>query len=414
VIVNAEPFREFESRPARVVIAGGGVAGLEAVLALRALAEERVSIDVVAPQRKFTYRPLSVLEPFGGETPRFDLAEILADAGARHHLDAVDDVDAAEGRVRTRGGEDLRYDAFVIATGTRAHEAIPGALTFGADVRGESFGVLVDEIRRERVSKVVFALPGGTAWSLPLYELALNAASELEAAGATNVSLTLVTPEDRPLGIFGQRASDAVAELLEERNVALMTRVYPLEVDDAGLKTLPDGYVPADRVLALPRLEGLPVPGVPCDNSGFIPTDVYGLVEGTFDVYAAGDVTTFPVKQGGIAAEQADAVATTIAARAGAPVEPRPFRPVLRGMMLTGDEDGPSYFSAVLTHDPAITSEPAREPLWWPPAKLFGRYLSPYLARRGAPPAARPPSLGAGADTASVAFEVRLDHESGS
>jgi hypothetical protein len=67
----------------------------------------------------------------------------------------------------------------VIATGTKPREAIPGALTFGADVRGESFRVLVDEIRRETVHKVVFALPGGTAWSLPIaFEVRLEAHSK--------------------------------------------------------------------------------------------------------------------------------------------------------------------------------------------------------------------------------------------
>jgi len=40
----------------RVVIAGGGVAALEATLALRALAEERVAIHLVTPEREFTYQ----------------------------------------------------------------------------------------------------------------------------------------------------------------------------------------------------------------------------------------------------------------------------------------------------------------------------------------------------------------------
>ena len=408
-MVNVQPISKFGQVPARIVIAGGGVAGLEALLALRALAEDRVSIDVIAPAREFVYRPLSVLEPFGGETPRFDLGEMIADQGARHHVDAVAEVDCARGRVRTRGGEDLAYDALVIATGTNAREAIPGALTFGADVRGESFRVLVDEIRRETVHKVVFALPSGTAWSLPLYELALNSAADLEAHGVKDVELTLVTPEDRPLGIFGPEASDAVAKLLEERSVKLMTGTYPVEVDGGGLRIMPHGYVKADRVLALPRLEGLPVPGVPHDDAGFIPTDPYGLVEGTSDVYAAGDVTTFPVKQGGIAAEQADGVAAAIAARAGASVEPTPFRPVLRGLLLTGDGNGPRYLSAEITRDPALQSEVDAEPLWWPPSKMFGRYLSPYLARREGAPIASESAPRPHPDTATIAFEARLE-----
>ena len=49
----------------RVLIAGGGVAALEAMLALRALAADRVSVVLVAPDREFVYRPLAVAEPFG-------------------------------------------------------------------------------------------------------------------------------------------------------------------------------------------------------------------------------------------------------------------------------------------------------------------------------------------------------------
>jgi sulfide:quinone oxidoreductase len=47
-------------------------------------------------------------------------------------------------------------------------------------------------------------------------------------------------------------------------------------------------------------------------------------------------LTQFPLKQGGIATQQADVAAASIAAHAGADIEPHPFRPVLRGLLLTG------------------------------------------------------------------------------
>ena len=53
-------------------------------------------------------------------------------------------------------------------------------------------------------------------------------------------------------------------------------------------------------------------------------------------VFAAGDATTFPIKQGGLAAQQADAVAEMVACAAGADIRPQPFRPILRGTLLTG------------------------------------------------------------------------------
>jgi sulfide:quinone oxidoreductase len=112
------------------------------------------------------------------------------------------------------------------------------------------------------------------------------------------------------------------------------------------------------------------------DANGFIPTDDHGQVADEIDVWAAGDATRFPLKQGGIAAQQADAVAEAIAARAGAPLEPRPFRPVLRGLLLTGM--APRFLRAEAG---TATSAIDTEPLWWPPAKIVGRYLAPFLAK---------------------------------
>jgi sulfide:quinone oxidoreductase len=150
----------------------------------------------------------------------------------------------------------------------------------------------------------------------------------------------------------------------------------------------------------------MPLAGVPHDDSGFIPTDAHGLVKGTTDIYAAGDGTSFPVKQGGIAAEQADAVAAAIADRVGAPVEATPFSPVLRGLLLTGNGDGPRYLSAEITHGAAHRHEVDREPLWWPPSKLFGHYLAPYLALRGGTFSKRAKPR---TDAPMVAFEVELE-----
>ena len=61
--------------------------------------------------------------------------------------------------------------------------------------------------------------------------------------------------------------------------------------------------------------------------------DEHGRVSGIEDVYAAGDATTFPIKQGGLAAQQAVAAAEAIVARHGTDLDPQPFRPVLRGML---------------------------------------------------------------------------------
>ena len=113
---------------------------------------------------------------------------------------------------------------------------------------------------------------------------------------------------------------------------------------------------------------------------GFIHTDAHGRVPGLDDVFAAGDATTFPVKQGGLAAQQADAVAEAIAAAAGAQIDPQPFRPVLRGTLLTGG--AVRYLRADISGGTGDDSTVSDDALWWPPNKLSGRYLAPYLSSK--------------------------------
>ena len=95
---------------------------------------------------------------------------------------------------------------------------------------------------------------------------------------------------------------------------------------------------------------------------------------GVPDVYAAGDITAFPIKQGGLACQQADAAAEHIAARAGATLDPAPFTPVLRGMLLT--ERWSRFLRREVEADDAAVAGRA---LWWPPAKIAGRELAGYL-----------------------------------
>jgi hypothetical protein len=69
--------------PAEVLIVGGGVAALEAMMALRDLAGDRVHVTLVAPDADFVHRPWAVAEPFAlGEARSFPLREIAADFAA--------------------------------------------------------------------------------------------------------------------------------------------------------------------------------------------------------------------------------------------------------------------------------------------------------------------------------------------
>jgi sulfide:quinone oxidoreductase len=372
----------------RVLVAGAGVAGLETALALRALAADVVSVELLTPEREFVYRPLAVAEPFRvGEARRFPLERLVSAAGAQLRQGTLSELDWKQKRVRLADGSTLGYEMLVLALGARALEAIPGALTFRGPEDGPALSELLDRATGGDLKRIVFALPPGSTWPLPLYELAFLTAAYLVEHLTRGVEVVLVTPEGRPLAEFGKAASDAIEGLLAIRGIRLEVSTVATAWRGGRLDLAGGGQIAADAVVSLPRLEGPPIGGLPQDENGFVPTDEFGWVLGLTDVYAAGDITQSSIKQGGIAAQQADAVASAIASDLGAHSRPSEFRPVLRGLLLTG---GPPRF---LRAEPGRRSSlAATQPLWWPPAKIVGRYLSPFLAEQlGLKPDHEPP-----------------------
>ena len=369
--------------PPEVLIAGGGVAALETLMALRDLALGRVHVTLVAPEPDFVHRPMAVAEPFAlGEARHYPLRAIADDFAAGFVHAGVRAVDARGRRVELRSGDELRYDTLVLAPGARTLPAFDDALTFSGPASAPAMRALLEDIEEGRARRIAFVAPSLAGWSLPLYELALLTARHA-AAGDHAVELVLVTPEPRPLAVFGARPSAVVGELLDAAGIEFVAGTYAEASGDGLVLRAGEPPWPADRVVALPLVRGPGIDGVPAEPElGFIPVDAHGRVEGLDGVYAAGDATSFPVKQGGLATQQADAVAEHVAARHGAPVEPAPFRPVLRGMLFTG---GPERF---LRARGGSEGEATGQALWWPPTKIAGRRLAPYLFARD--PAAEP------------------------
>jgi sulfide:quinone oxidoreductase len=359
----------------RVLVAGGGVAALEAALALRELAGDRVTVTMLAPDRHFTYRPLAVGEPFGlGHATRYELQAIAADRGFAVARDTLAAVEADAHCVVTQDGDRIPYDRLLLALGARPRRAIEGALAFRGPQDAPRIAAGLRELRTRR--RVVFAVPPSPAWTLPIYELALLTAHW----GRTQekaLELTVVTPETRPLEVFGGPAGAEVAAVLAQAGVAFRGGVAPRDVVDGALDLGGGERLPADLVIALPRLDGPAVAGLPSDASGFVEVDDFCRVVGVRDVYAVGDMTRAPVKQGGLAAQQAVVAATAIAFAAGADVKPVPYQPVLRALLLTGET--PRWLRAE-----GDTSElVAGDAPWWPPHKIATHYLAPYLGGEG-------------------------------
>jgi sulfide:quinone oxidoreductase len=356
---------------------------VEGLLALHAHMQVGVEVHLVSPTQDFVYRPLTVAAPFDlGEVHRFDLEEIASHHGAHLHIDRLAHVDSTGRRVGLASGAELAYDALLVAVGAQPAGWLDGALHFaGADDIAE-YRALLARLERGEVQRVCFAIPTGTAWTLPLYELALLTTSHLADGGIIGTELSLVTPEDDPLSMFGGAASRAVRGLLADRGISLRVGAEASEVAGGELRLRDGGSISADQVVTLARLEGPRVPGLPSDAEGFIRVDAHSRVAGLEDVYAAGDGTNHPIKQGGLATQQADAAAEGIVAGLGAALTPTPVRPTLRGMLLTGI--APLYLRSGAASGAGASQQATIDPLWWPPSKIAARYLAPYLASRNA------------------------------
>ncbi len=366
----------------KVVIVGGGVAGLEGALALRALGGERASVTLVAPNRELIYRPMTVREPFGyALARRYPLDEIARDIGVELCVERFRSLDPARNVMRTSTGQRFPYDALLLALGARRSERFKHTVTLDDSRMDDQLHGLIQDVEGGYARRLAFIVPSRMPWPLPIYELALMTAARGFDANL-DLSLTIVTPEDAPLAIFGSAVSTEVARRLEARGIRVLTSAR-CEVDQPGHLLIHPGprELRADRIVALPELYGPSVPGVPTDSEGgFIPVDAHAKVRRLEQVYAAGDATDFAIKHGGIAAQQADVAASSIAALAGADVEPQQFHPVIRGILLGADK--PLYLSAHVTGGHGSASEVSETPLWSPPAKISAKYLADYLDAR--------------------------------
>ncbi len=364
----------------RVLIVGGGVTALETALALAELAPDRIAMTVLAPNEEFVYRPMTVVEPFAYPVAnRYPLAQMVHDAGAELIGDELSWVDPASHTVHTTGEQAIEYDVLVLALGGRPCRRYTHALTIDDRRLDEAMHGLIQDVEGGYVESVAFVAPGRMAWQLPLYELALMTAARAYDMGV-DLETTIVSPEDSPLAIFGSTASSALADVLAKANIKTIYSAYA-EVPRSGEIVINPGnrHLHVDRVIALPELYGPSVRGIPLSEHGFIRTDRFGRVADLKDVYAAGDAIDFPIKHGGLGSQQADVVAQSIAALAGADVTPEPFKPVIRGMLLTGEK--PLYLTAEITGGQGFSSQITDEATWSPPSKIAAKYLGPYLDR---------------------------------
>jgi sulfide:quinone oxidoreductase len=375
---DQDPAQQHDHR-FEVLIAGGGVAGLEAAFALQEIAGDRVRVRVISVGRDFVYRPLSIGEPFNrSHATHLPLRELVQQAGAELISDAVVHVDAPARRAQLASGAELDYDALLVATGAiidPVYEHVTGIDDRRMD---ELLHGLVQDIEQGYLHKLAVIIPSPPPWPFPAYEVALMA-SERAWDMQTELAVTLITPERAPLDVFGPAASRGLVSLLHERRIEVVSSAW-CEVKGSGSLLIQPGRreLKVDRIVALPALRGPDLGGLPRDGGGFLPVDEDGQVRGVDRVWAAGDCADQPIKLGGIAAELADVAAESIASLAGAQRRSQSFVPTVEGVLMTG---GTARYLRARPPWPGSTGESVFEPVAHgaEPPKIQARYLGPHL-----------------------------------
>ncbi len=364
-----------------VLIAGGGIGALEAVLSLRAMPGGKdFDLTLVSASNRFNYRPALVGRVFGMiESTEYDLHAICADLNVNLRIGQVVEVDGEQSRVRLADDSVLDFEALIVAVGAKATPPLSGALTLFTSGGSGEFEDILNELEEGALDSIAFVVPAATGWTLPLYELALMTAHRAEALGRRqNLAIMLITPEEVPLAAFRGAGSDAVTALLSEAGITVKLGAYVHDLEGSKLTLSPgDLHLNAEQVVALPRLVGPRLRGLPTDADGFVFADEFGRVAHMSGVFAIGDAKSFPIKHGGIAAQQADVVARLLAGAAADEKVLEFDRPHLEAALSTGDE--PLYLTASITGGESVTSTASYECPWSPPDKIAAVRLGPYL-----------------------------------
>ncbi len=351
-------------RRSQVVIAGGGVAALEALAGLQTQVGDRAELTLVAPEASFAYRPASTASPFTLSAQReLPLEDIARDLRARLVCDTVALVDDDRGRVLTHDGDVIPFDALLLAVGTRLAWPRGDGIHWGRGEEGaQAFAELLAEVEGGAPKRIGLIVPRHACWPVDAYELALVLAAAAPAPDAAQIHV--VTAEERPLELFGGAASEAITVELEQARIELTTGSQDVET------------LLFDQVVSIPAPAGAHVEGVPHVGRGLVPVTPGSRVEGTERVWAAGDCTPLALKHALLAARQADvAVDQITAAIRGTDMPGLLPEPRLQGVIVF---PGRSLSGSVWIR----SGEPRTHCLWWPPGRTAGAHLARYLAGR--------------------------------
>jgi sulfide:quinone oxidoreductase len=387
------------SAPPRVLVLGGGFAGLETSFLLRMRTGKALDITIVSDRDTFLFKPNTIYIPFGADPESFLMP--LRKPAYKQHLNLVEgsvsELDPDRRLVSLDDGSALSYDFLVVATGAGMRpEEIPGlpehASTIWTPEAMSDLGRRIETLRSRAEAgenqEALFVVPPNNKCAGPLYEIVFMLETWLRRNKLRDrVKITYSTFEQSFIQAFGPRLHEVVSAEFSERSIEGHTGEVLEEVVDGEARFGGSVKRRFDQLISFPPyVAGVRYEALPADDRGFLATDLRTRqVEGHPEIYAPGDAGDFPVKQAFLAMLQADAAADHIASQVASKEFSQPFDPVSMCVMEMLDKATFAQVPLQLTGDPnhPVEVRPDADgdykvgvsPLWRIGKKVLGFYL---------------------------------------
>jgi sulfide:quinone oxidoreductase len=308
----------------KILILGGGFAGLVTAEHLAGLLGDDHQITMVSPHRKFTFYPALVRLAFGQldeEEVTFDLEDKLHKLDVKFIEGEVLHLKPKFHRVQIAGKEfngDISYDYLVIAMGRRlATEKIPGYFDHARHLLGigaaKKFGQAVDDFKQ---GDIVVALSPDAFLPVPVCETAFSLAKRLLPDSPTSpINISVVFPATVKEAFGGADISDELEKAFSKHNINLIEDFPITKVKSDKIISRGEKEIPYDLLMLLPPFRGqarLKENGI-TDDLNFVEVDEFMRVKRMHDAYAVGDIVSYPgPKLAHIAVRQAQVAAANI------------------------------------------------------------------------------------------------------
>ena len=315
----------------RVLVLGGGFAGVEAAIYLR---KQGIEVTLVSDRDYFYIYPTSIWIPTG-EVTREDVSVPLDKLAMKHGfqliIDPVSHFDAKAKKVTLLSGRVLKGYAYIIAALGQdkiQHKGMEHTLSIcGKPEEATALYEQLDALILKDNGKIAMGFGGNPKDSSavrggPAFELLFNVHNYLKKKGVReNFELTFFAPMEKPGQKMGEKALVMMDSMFEKLSIhkKVGSKITTFTAD--GIAFEDGSKIESDLTMFISAGTGhgiLRESGLPLSDAGFVVTNEYNEIEGFESIYAIGDSVSlmgpqWRAKQGHVAEVMAKNVAYNIA-----------------------------------------------------------------------------------------------------